>query len=128
MKTWVLTVLMGFGAFSSYAYLSGIAIQSDKHATMQVTVNGKVFNKTPESFVRIKSQPGLFRLELKILNPTNKVWYVVREQIRVEKGLEFYYKVEFNAEGKPVLKLVKQYPVYTKYFLNPSMYNKHPIT
>jgi hypothetical protein len=95
---------------------------------MQVSVNGKVYNKQPESFVRIKSQPGLFHLQLKVLNPENKVWYVIRRDVKVEKGLEFYYKVTFGEDMRPVFKLIKQYPVYSKYFLNPAMYNKHPVS
>jgi hypothetical protein len=128
MKTRVISVVLGLCSLSSYAYISGIAIQTDKHVSMQVSINGKVYNKQPESFVRIKSQPGLFHLELKVLNPENKVWYVIRRDVKVEKGLEFYYRVTFGEDKRPVFKLIKQYPVYSKYFLNPSMYNKHPIS
>jgi hypothetical protein len=128
MKTRVIAGGLGLCSLTSYAYISGIAIQTDKHVTMQVSVNGKVYNKQPESFVRIKSQPGLFHLQLKVLNPENKVWYVIRRDVKVEKGLEFYYKVTFGEDMRPVFKLIKQYPVYSKYFLNPAMYNKHPVS
>ena len=129
MKTRVIAiVLLGLCSLTSYGYISGIAIQTDKHVSMQVTVNGKVFNQQPESFVRIKSHPGLYHLQLKVLNPENKTWYVIRRDVTVEKGLEVFYKVSFGQDGRPNFKLIKQYPVYSKYFLNPSMYNKHPIT
>lgn len=111
-----------------FAYISGIAIQTDKNSDMQVYVNGKLYNKQPGSFVRIKSQPGLFRLEVKVLNPYNKVWYVVKKDVRVEKGFEFYYKIIFDKQKKPELKEMRKYPVYTPYFLNPSRYNNHPVT
>jgi hypothetical protein len=32
-------------------------------------------------------------------------------------------------KGKaPVIQEVKNYPVYSRYFLNPILYNKHPVT
>ena len=128
MKTRVLIVVMSMLSLSSYAYIGGIAIQSDKHASMQVTVNGKVYNKQPGSFVRIKSQPGLFHLQLKIWSAQNKAWYVLHRDVRVHKGLEYFYKVEFAANGKPVFRLEREYPVYSKYFWNPALYTKSPIT
>jgi len=128
MKTRVFAIVLLFCSLSSYAYISGIAIQTDRHVSMQVTINGKVINKEPESFVRIKSQPGLFHLQLKVLNPDNKIWYVIHRDVKVEKGLEFFYKVTFGPDGRPIFKLIKEYPVYSKYFLNPSMYNQHPTT
>jgi len=110
------------------AYDSGIAVQTEKGTTMQVYVNGKLFNKQPGKFVRVRSTPGLFHLEVKVLNPWNKQWYIVRKDIRVDKGFEFQYKVVFINKTKPELREVKRYPVYSRYFLNPSLYNKHPIT
>ena len=127
MKTLVIAIVLGMCSLSSMANVAGIAIQTDRHVTMQVTVNGKVYNKQPESFVRIKSQPGIYHLQLKVLNPENKTWYVIRRDVRVEKGLEFFYKISFGADQRPVFKLVKQYPVYSRYFLNPTMYGKNPI-
>ncbi|MBX2964915.1 MAG: hypothetical protein KF845_02130 [Cyclobacteriaceae bacterium] len=128
MKKLVLIAALITSSFSLYAYASSIAIQTAKASSMQVYVNGKLYNKQPEKFVRIKSNPGSFRVEVKVLNPYDKEWYMVRKDIRVEKGFEFYYKVEF-AEGKrPVLKAIRRYPVYSHYFLNPALYNRHSTT
>lgn len=113
---------------SALAYDSGIAVQTEKGTTMQVYVNGKLYNKQPGKFVRVRSAPGLFHLEVKVLNPWNKQWYLVRKDIRVDKGFEFQYKVVFVNKTRPELRKINQYPVYSRYFLNPSLYNKHPIT
>lgn len=128
MKRLIFFLVLIAGSFSAQAYISAIAIESEKNASMQVTVNGKLYNKQPGSFVRIKSNPGFFRLELKVLNPHDKVWYIVRKEVRVEKGFEFFYKVEFPPNKRPTLTLVKRYPVYSKYFWNPALYNKHPVS
>lgn len=128
MKRIVAVVVLALSSSQLFAYISGIAIQTEKHSDMQVYVNGRLFNKQPGSFVRIKSQPGLFKVEVKVLNPYNKVWYVVRKDIRVEKGYEFYYKITFDKKRKPELKEIRKYPVYSPYFLNPSRYNNHPVT
>lgn len=109
------------------AYDSGIAVQVDNGATMQVYVNGKLYNKQPGKYLRVRSTPGLFHLEVKVLNPWNKLWYVVKKDIRVEKGYEFQYKVVFVDKYKPELIQVRKYPMYSKYFLNNNLYNKHPI-
>lgn len=109
------------------AYDSGIAVQVEKGATMQVYVNGKLYNKQPGKFLRVRSTPGLFHLEVKVLNPWNKQWYVVKKNVRVEKGYEFQYKVVFINRSKPELREVKKYPMYSKYFLNSNLYNKHHI-
>lgn len=121
-------VLLLASAIPVLAYDSGIAVQSEKGTTMQVYVNGKLYNKQPGKFVRVRSTPGLFHLEVKVLNPWNKQWYIVRKDIRVDKGYEFQYKVVFINRTKPQLRKVNQYPVYSRYFLNPSLYNKHPVT
>jgi hypothetical protein len=129
MKTLTTAVIiMMITSSHAYAYISGIAIQTEKSSNIQVYINGKLYNKNPEKFVRIKSQPGLFHVEVKVLNPFDKTWYVVRKDIRVEKGYEFYYKMVFAKNKSPQIQQVKRYPVYTKYFLNPALYNKHPIT
>jgi hypothetical protein len=95
---------------------------------MLVYVNGKLFNEKPESFVRIKSNSGLFKLEVKVLNPYDKVWYMVRKDVRIEKGFEFFYKIEFVDGRRPELKAIRRYPVYSHFYLNPALYNKHPTT
>ena len=109
------------------AYDSGIAVQVDNGATMQVYVNGKLYSKQPGKYLRVRSTPGLFHLEVKVLNPWNKKWYVLKKDIRVEKGYEFQYKVVFINKFTPELRQVKKYPMYSKYFLNNNLYNKHPI-
>ena len=128
MKKIVVAVLLATISTYAHAYVSGIAIQTEKSSSMQVYVNGKLYNKIPEKFVRIKSKPGLFHVEVKVLNPYDKNWYVVRKDVRVEKGYEFYYKMVFAKGKKPQIQEVRRYPVYTKYFLNPALYNRHPIT
>lgn len=128
MKTIGVVLLMFFSSISSFAYLSGIAIQSEQKSDMQVYVNGKLYNKQPGNFVRIPSKPGLFHLRIKVLNPFDKEWYMIRKDIRVEKGYEFYYKVAFKKGFSPRIQQFKRYPVYSTYFLNPSFYNRHSIS
>ena len=127
MRTVILLFLIT-SAYTSFAYDSGIAVQSEIGTTMQVYVNGKLYNKKPEKFVRVRSTQGLFHLEVKVLNPWNKEWYMVRKDIQVEKGFEFQYKIVFINKLKPTLVEIRKYPVYTKYFLNPSLYNRHPVS
>jgi len=113
-------------SFNAHAYISGIAIQTDKTSNMQVYVNGKLFNKQPGNFVRIKSKPGLFHVKVKVLNPYDNVYYFVRRDIRVEKGYEFFYKMVFEKGKRPRIQEIRRYPVYSRYFLNPVLYNRHP--
>ena len=128
MKKLGALVILVMMSVTVFGYSSTIAIQTEKNSSMQVYVNGKLFNQQPGNFVRIKSNPGLFKLQVKVLNPHDKEWYMIRKDVRVEKGFEFYYKVEF-AEGKrPELKAIRRYPVYTHYFLNPVLYYKHPTS
>jgi hypothetical protein len=128
MKTLALLLIFGLSASSSFAYISGIAIQADKKSNMQVYINGRLYNKQPGNFVRIASKPGLYHVKVKVLNPFDKEWYLVRKDIRVEKGYEFYYKIVFTKGQRPSIQAVKRYPVYSRYFLNPILYNKHPIS
>jgi hypothetical protein len=126
MKSLLLGALLVVISYNANAYISGIAIQAEKSSNMQVYVNGKLFNKEPGNFVRIKSRPGLFHVKVKVLNPYDNIYYVVRKDIRVEKGYEFYYRMVFRKGKRPVIQEVKRYPVYSKYFLNPVLYNRHP--
>ena len=126
MKRWIVLFILIASVHSAFAYISGIAIQTDKNSTFQVYINGKLRTAQPKSFVRIKSNPGLFHVMVKVLNPNDKEWYVLRKDVRVTEGYEFYYKVDFSQGKRPVLKLVKRYPVYSHYFLNPALYNKRP--
>ena len=127
MKTFILLLLLGSG-ISLFAYDSGIAVQTEKGTPMQVFVNGKLYNKQPGRFVRVRSTPGLFHVEVKVLNPYNKQWYIVRKDIHVDKGFEFQYKVVFINRLNPVLKEIRKYPVYSRYFLDPGLYNRYPVT
>jgi hypothetical protein len=126
MKTLFLGILLVVVSYQADAYISGIAIQTDKSSNMQVYINGKLFNKEPGNFVRIKSKPGLFHLKVKVLNPYDNIYYVVRKDIRVEKGYEFFYRMVFAKGKRPSIQEIRRYPVYSKYFLNPVLYNKHP--
>ena len=121
-------VALLFISIQVLAYDSGIAVQIENGATMQVYVNGKLYSKQQGKFLRVRSTPGMFHLEVKVLNPWNKVWYVVKKDIRVEKGYEFQYKIVFVDRYKPELREVKKYPMYSKYFLNNNLYNKHPVS
>jgi hypothetical protein len=126
MKRWIVIFILIASVNSAFAYNSGIAIQTDKNSKFQVYINGKLRTAQPKSFVRIKSNPGLYHVMVKVLNPYDKEWYMMRKDVRVTKGYEFYYKVDFSKGKRPVLQLVKRYPVYSHYFLNPALYNKHP--
>jgi hypothetical protein len=115
-------------SYSSQAYLSGIAIENGRSSGMQVFINGRLYNKQPSNFVRIPSKPGLFYVQVKVLNPYDKEWYLVKKTIRVEKNYEFYYKIVFARGKRPLIQAMKRYPVYSRYFLNPTLYNKHPVS
>jgi hypothetical protein len=128
MMRWVIVLILVVSVQPAFAYISGIAIQTEKNSTLQVYINGKLRTGQPKSFVRIKSNPGLYHVMVKVLNPNDKEWYVLRRDVRVTKGYEFYYKVDFSKGKRPVLQLVKRYPVYSRYFLNTRLYNAHPVT
>ena len=123
-----LSFLLWSASTSLLAYDSGIAVQTEKGTSMHVYVNGKLYNKQPGKFVRVRSTPGLFHLEVKVLNPYNKKWYIVRKDIRVDKGFEFQYKAVFINKIKPELREIRKYPVYSRYYLDPGLYNRHPVT
>jgi hypothetical protein len=110
-----------------WAYDSGIALVTDNGMNMQVFVNGKLYNKYPGKYVRVRSTPGLFHIEVRVMNPRDKRWYSVRKDIRAQKGFELQYKVVF-INSKPQLIDEKKHPIYSRYFLNPTLYNKHPIS
>lgn len=126
MKNLLLGALLVVFSYNANAYISGIAIQTEKSSNMQVYINGKLFNKEPGNFVRIKSKPGLFHVKVKVLNPYDNIYYVVRRDVRVEKGYEFFYRMVFQKGKRPVIQEIRRYPVYSKYFLNPMLYNRHP--
>lgn len=128
MRWLVLILIMIACQGSAEAYISGIAIQTEKNSTMQVYVNGKLRTSQAMSFFRVKGNPGLYHITVKVLNPHDKVWYVLRKDVRVDKGYEFYYRVNSSKGRRPVLKLIRRYPIYSNYFLNPSLYNRHAVT
>lgn len=128
MKKLVLISLLTLSLSSVFAYSSSIAIQTSRQSSMQVYINGKLFNKQPENFVRVKSNAGSYKIEVKVLNPYDKEWYMVRQAVRIEKGFEYYYKIEFAEGQRPKLKAIRTYPVYSHFFLNPALYNRHPTS
>lgn len=126
MKTLLFMLLMA-GSTAVFAYDSGIAVQTDKSTTMKVYVNGKLISKQTGHYIRTRSTPGLFHLEVKVLNPWNQQWYVAKKDVRVDKGFEFQYRIVFVNRTWPELREIKRYPVYSKYYLYPNLYNRHPI-
>lgn len=128
MKRSLFVLLFFVVLIPSYAYLSAISIQTHKASSMQVFVNGKLYNHTPEKFVRIRSNPGIYHIQVKVLNPYDKEWYMLRSKIRVDRGFEFFYKVVFAPDARPRLIAVRQYPVYSRYFVNPDLYNRYPVS
>ncbi len=126
-KLIMLTAFLSISAIS-FGYISGIAIKTEQKTEMKVYVNGKLVNNRSENFVRIKGRPGIYHIEVKVLNPYDRTWYMLRKDIRAEKGIEFLYQVEFSRIAKPKMKIVKSYPIYSRYFLKPTMYNQYPIS
>jgi hypothetical protein len=120
-------LFFAFISTSCSGYLSGIAIQSEGGSNIQVSVNGKLYNKRPEKFVRIRSTPGLFHIELRIFNNYLKQWQIVKKDVMLKKGYDTYYRVAF-VNKRAILLEVKRYPIYSKYFLNPALYNRHPVS
>lgn len=110
------------------AYISGITIESSKASQMMVYVNGKLYNKAPGNFIHIKSLPGLFHIEVKVWNPADRRWYLLRKEILVEKGYDFQYKVSFDRRNHPEIKMVNRFPVYSKYFVKPDLYIRNPVS
>ncbi len=128
MKKLIIVLLVLAASSSSYGYISGIAIKTEQKTEMKVYVNGKLVNNRSENFVRIKGKPGVYHIEVKVLNPYDRTWYMLRKDVRAEKGIEFLYQVEFNRLAKPKMNIVKSYPIYSRYFLKPAMYNQNPIS
>ncbi|RAW03158.1 hypothetical protein DQQ10_03420 [Pseudochryseolinea flava] len=118
-------VCFSFLFFTAKGYDSGIAVQTEHGTPIQVFVNGKLYNKTPGSFVRVRGSQGLYHVEVKFLNPYTKKWASIKRDVKTRKGFEFVYKLAF-VNKKPELREVRKNPVYSKYFLNPALYNWHP--
>jgi hypothetical protein len=94
---------------------------------MHVYVNGKLYNQKADRLIRVRSQSGLFHLEIKVYHPDSRKWYSLTTDIRTERGIECCYSVQWT-NGIPRLTPRGRYPIYSRYFLNPSLYNKHPVS
>ena len=127
MERVVMALVFASIPFIAFGNVSSIAIQSEDKGDMHVYLNGKLYNRHPGKFVRIKSRPGLFHVEIKVFNPINKNWYLIRKDIWVTKGFEFYYCIRFSNGQRPILVQTKKYPVYSPYFINPALHNRHYI-
>jgi hypothetical protein len=112
----------------AHAYESAIAIYSDPSASVHVYLNGKLLNKLPGTYVRIRSASGLHKLQVKVWDPEKRMWYMLRKTLIIEKGFEFSYRVVFAPGQKPQLAFQRRYPVYSKYFINRGLYSAYPIT
>lgn len=106
------------------AYTSGIAISSDKSTVVQVFVNGKLYNKAPSNFIRIRSTEGTFHLKVKILNLHSRTWQEVVKTVHIVKGFEYYFTIIEKEGKKPELSQTKRYPIYSRYFLDYSLYTR----
>jgi hypothetical protein len=111
-------------SFSGKAYTSGIAISTSKSSVVQVFINGKLYNKAPSSFIRIRSTEGTFHLKLKILNLQSRTWQEVIKTVHIVKGFEYSFSIVHQEGKKPELIQIKRYPIYSKYFLNYSLYTR----
>ena len=123
MKRLVIISLLIFFSATAYSQTAGLAIQTEKNAVMLVYINGKRCNTDARSFVRVNGNAGMHRVEIKVLHPEEKMWYVVRKEVRLDRGYDFYYKVVFEEGRRPEIVLVKRYPVYSRYY-NSSAYYK----
>ncbi len=108
-----------------HAYTSGIAISTvRKSEVVQVFVNGKLYNKTPSNFIRIKSTQGTFHLRVRILDIHTRQKHEIVQTIIISKGFEYYYEIK-HAEGKvPKLIQIRRYPIYSRYFLDYGLYTR----
>lgn len=110
---------------AGFAYTSGFAIQtSDKSQLVQVYINGKLYNKKPTHFIRIKSTQGTFHLKVKILNLQEHTWQEVVKSVKISKGFEYYFTIVQQEGRKPELTQTRRYPIYSKYFLDYSLYTR----
>lgn len=114
---------------SAQAYTSGIAICAvSKSEVVQVFVNGKLYNKTPSNFIRIKSTQGTFHLRVKILNVNTRQSQEIVQTIKISKGFEYYYEIK-QLEGRaPQLIQMRRYPIYSRYFLDYGLYTRGSVS
>ncbi|NBP67388.1 MAG: hypothetical protein EBR30_04365 [Cytophagia bacterium] len=126
MRRGILIVFLIFVfSIAVHAYTSGIAISAvRKSEVVQVFVNGKLYNKTPSNFIRIKSTQGTFHLRVRILDIHTRQKQEVVQTIRISKGFEYYYEIK-HTEGKlPKLIQIRRYPIYSRYFLDYGLYTR----
>lgn len=121
----VIIFLVLFICTKAQAYTSGIAISAvRKSELVQVFVNGKLYNKTPSNFIRIKSTQGTFHLRVKILNVQTRETHEIVQTIKISKGFEYYYEIKYEQGKAPKLIQMKRYPIYSRYFLDYGLYTK----
>lgn len=127
MKRLVFSLVLIAVSSSLSAYTSGIAISSDKSVQVQVFVNGKLYNKMPTNFIRIKSTEGLFHLRVKIFDVRNHTWQEIKKSVHIVKGFEYQYTVVHKEGRSPELIQVRRYPIYSRYFLNYGLYTRSTV-
>ncbi len=121
----LIIVLVLFICTKAQAYTSGIAISAvRKSELVQVFVNGKLYNKTPSNFIRIKSTQGTFHLRVKILNIHTRERQEIVQTIKISKGFEYYYEIKYEQGKAPKLIQMKRYPIYSRYFLDYGLYTR----
>lgn len=121
----LIIVLVLFMCAKAQAYTSGIAISAvRKSELVQVFVNGKLYNKTPSNFIRIKSTQGTFHLRVKILNIHTRERQEIVQTIKISKGFEYYYEIKYEQGKASKLIQMKRYPIYSRYFLDYGLYTR----
>jgi hypothetical protein len=128
MKKVIILLLLIITSPILFAYTSGIAISSNKSTLVQVFVNGKLYNKAPSNFIRIRSTAGTFHLKVKILNLHTRTWQEVVKTVHIVKGFEYYFSIIEKEGKKPELSQTKRYPIYSRYFLDYSLYTRGKST
>ena len=126
MRTIILVILLTCASLvSARASTSVISIQSDRVLNLRVFVNGKLYNSKPDCLVRISSQTGLYHLEIRAFHTVSHRWYTIEHDVRTERGLEYCFSINWDNTSGVKLQTRGRYPVYSRYYLNPSLYNKH---
>jgi len=128
MKKLVFLLVLVAVSSSLLAYTSGIAISSDKSVQVQVFVNGKLCNKMPSNFIRIKSTEGLFHLRVKIFDVRTHTWQEIKRSVQIVKGFEYQYSVIHKKGKAPELVQIRRYPIYSRYFLNYGLYTRSTVS
>lgn len=124
MKRLSLIFCFVLAVLSVHAYTSGIAISSPKSTVVQVYVNGKLYNKSPANFIRIRSTEGTFHLKVKILNLLSRTWQEIIQTVYIAKGFDYQFSILEEVGKAPQLVQVRRYPIYSRYFLDYSLYTR----